>query len=165
MRNKQKFEEEVAVEETTSDPKATIVAALTEMGLSAEQAEAVYQTAADLVAAEPAVEEKVEASRERRTRHARREMSRRPGSRSRGRREMSRRPNRTRLSREDRAAASLRREVRMLKKQMEQLGGVPAEGPQKRNPIEPGAPIQPTIPTDGTVKERAFAIMNQFDLK
>jgi hypothetical protein len=70
---KRKFEEEAAPAEAApaTDPATALVEALTAMGLSAEQAEAVHQMAMDLIAAEPAeapAEEAtaVEASRQRR---------------------------------------------------------------------------------------------------
>ena len=101
---------ETTTEESAPDSQTQFVQLLTDMGLSAEQAEAVYQMAQDLVnaggAEQPA---KTEASRIRRARMARRE---RMLNRSRGlygnaeerRFSTERRPVRERLAREERFA-------------------------------------------------------------
>ena len=102
---KRKFEEEAAPAPEAApaaDPKASLIEALTSMGLNAEQAEAVYAMAEDLIAAgsgeEAPAEEAVavEASRQRDNGRTR------MGKRKRGR-GMSRRGRRSQYSRERRA--------------------------------------------------------------
>ena len=132
--SKYKFEEEVVeekveettVEESTPDSHETFVNILVDMGLSAEQAEAVHQMAMDLIDAgegevteevkeETKVEEKVEASRQRRGRRGRR------GFKSEGR--------------EDRKIARLRRQNIELRKQLREFGQSPATKPLRNAPF------------------------------
>tara|TARA_R100001369_G_scaffold92264_1_gene136495 strand:- start:71 stop:622 length:552 start_codon:yes stop_codon:yes gene_type:complete len=141
--SKYKFEEEVVVEEETAvteenveespDQHDAFVNLLVDMGLSAEQAEAVHSMAMDLIDAgggeeiteEVSTEEKVEASRQRRSKFARR--SRRSNNVS------STRPARSEMSetqmtqvREQRATRRLRRQNIELRKQLRELGASPA---------------------------------------
>jgi hypothetical protein len=99
-RNFEEAAEAAPAAEAATDPKDKLVEALTAMGLNAEQAEAVFSMAQDLVAAdgggEPAA---VEASRQRRARFSRGRV---------GRSRMSRTPRRSRYSRE-RVPSRLRR--------------------------------------------------------
>tara|TARA_R110000822_G_scaffold143677_1_gene282069 strand:- start:5056 stop:5607 length:552 start_codon:yes stop_codon:yes gene_type:complete len=149
---RRKFEEEEVVEETTTDvTEETVeespdqhdqfVTILVDMGLSAEQAEAVHSMAMDLIDAggseeiteEVTTEEKIEASRQRRARRS---------TPSQGRRsEMSRegRSNRRQLSegemktqREQRSMRRLRRQNIELRQQLRELGAAPA-APGLRN--------------------------------
>ena len=134
---KNKFAEEEVVEETTvteetveesPDSHDQFVSILVDMGLSAEQAEAVHTMAMDLIDAgegEETTEEvkeevKVEASRQRRNRRSRR------AEFSRGR---SARPERRELSVEDkmeRRLNRLERSNRALRSQLREFGAAPA---------------------------------------
>jgi|DEB0MinimDraft_10_1074344.scaffolds.fasta_scaffold116024_1 hypothetical protein len=180
---KRKFEEEAAPAEAApaTDPATALVEALTAMGLSAEQAEAVHQMAMDLIAAEPAeapAEEPtaVEASRQRgRARMSRGRKSRMSGGRSRSRMSRrgrsrfsaegrpSRRPSRSRrteMSREERTIARQRRQIAQMKREMNALGKAPAAqklsaNPYKANPIALGS-----LKAEGSsVKERVSNMM------
>jgi len=132
--SKYKFEEEVVeetveettVEESAPDSHEAFINILVEMGLSAEQAEAVHQMAMDLIEAgegevteevkeETKVEEKVEASRQRRGRRSRR------GFKSEGR--------------EGRKIARLRRQNIELRKQLREFGQSPATKPLRNAPF------------------------------
>tara|TARA_R110000803_G_scaffold23716_2_gene57941 strand:- start:5381 stop:5872 length:492 start_codon:yes stop_codon:yes gene_type:complete len=136
MRNR-KFAEEEVVEETTTetteestpDSHETFVNILVEMGLSAEQAEAVHSMAMDLIEAGEGEEtttevntettEKVEASRlARRKRALRRSKGKRPE-----------RPNR-----EARQLSRLRRQNIELRKQLREFGASPASKPLRNAP-------------------------------
>jgi len=136
---RRKFEE--VVEETTAEVKETVsespdtheqfVSILVDMGLSAEQAEAVHSMAMDLINAgdgeetvetEVKEEVKVEASRARRG-------SRRNYKRTAGKK--------TRMSKEDRTERRLRRLMRQnadLKNQLVELGARPAAQPLRNRP-------------------------------
>jgi hypothetical protein len=156
---RRKFEEEVVEESTTTTEETTeesapdshdqFIAILTEMGLSAEQAEAIHQMAMDLIETAPegsGEEQKVEASRMRRRsyssgradrmgRHGgRRRMGRGASRRGMGtsrRRGMSRieaeRGGRRMLSsdRMERQLRRQRREIRELRAQLRELGAQP----------------------------------------
>ena len=149
---RRKFEEEEVVEETTTDvTEETVeespdqhdqfVTILVDMGLSAEQAEAVHSMAMDLIDAggseeiteEVTTEEKIEASRQRRARRSTRSEG--------GRSEMSREGRSTRRqmseqdmneAREQRSIRRLRRQNIELRKQLRELGASPA-APGLRN--------------------------------
>lgn len=150
---RRKFEEDVAVEEETTtavteetveeapDQHDQFVTILVDMGLSAEQAEAVHSMAMDLIDAggseetteEVTTEEKIEASRQRRARRSTRkeggrsEMSRQGRS---SRRQMSEGEMKT--EREQRSMRRLRRQNIELRKQLRELGAAPA-APGLRN--------------------------------
>jgi hypothetical protein len=141
--SKYKFEEEVVVEEETTvteenveespDQHDTFVTILVDMGLSAEQAEAVHTMAMDLIDAgggeeiteEVSTEEKVEASRQRRSKFARRSRRSDTARTTRpARREMS--ETEMTQAREQRATRRLRRQNIELRKQLRELGASPA---------------------------------------
>lgn len=141
--SKYKFEEEVVVEEETTvteenveespDQHDAFVNLLVDMGLSAEQAEAVHSMAMDLIDAgggeeiteEVKVEEKVEASRQRRSKFARRSRhSNNARSTRPARREMS--ETEKNEARQHRATRRLRRQNIELRKQLRELGASPA---------------------------------------
>lgn len=163
---KRKFEEETVEapveevqEESTPDSHEQFINLLVEMGLSAEQAEAVHEMAMNLAESgsseETVTEEtKVEASRSRRAEFARRKRrgySRRKMSEERGE---GRRARRTEMSREEMRMRRLSRQNRMLRKQLEELGQQPAANPVRNRPQ--AAAEQPTISAEGTAKSRVF---------
>lgn len=138
MRNRKFAEDEVVVEEETTVTEETVeespdshdqfVSILVDMGLSAEQAEAVHTMAMDLIDAgegeeiteEVSEEVKVEASRQRRNRRSRR------AEFSRGR---SQRPMRRELSATDKMEQRLNRlerSNRALRSQLREFGAAPA---------------------------------------
>lgn len=147
---RRKFEEEVVEEETTvteenveesPDSHEAFVTILVDMGLSAEQAEAVHSMAMDLIDAgggeeiteEVKEEVKVEASRQgrgSRSRTARRGRSEFARSGRSGRREMS--ETGMKEAREQRAMRRLRRQNVELRQQLRELGASPA-APGLRN--------------------------------
>ena len=165
MRNRKFAEDEVVVEETTTetteestpDSHDAFVTILVEMGLSAEQAEAIHQMSMDLLEAgtgetteEVSTEttEKVEASRQRR---GRRNLSRKP---SQARNSGSRRRGLSEDSREARMVSRLRRQNIELRKQLREFGASPASKPLRNAPqIEEAA--KQTTPLTG-VTSRAF---------
>ena len=176
---KRKFEEEAAPAEAApaTDPATALVEALTAMGLSAEQAEAVHQMAMDLIESAPAeapAEEAtaVEASRQRgRARMSRGRKSRMSGrgsrsrmsSRGRSRFSAERRETRGRraeMSREERQIARQRRQIAKMKREMNAMGKAPAAqklsaNPYKANPIALGS-----LKAEGSsVKERVSNMM------
>ena len=161
---KQKFEEEAVetpaeevVEESTPDSHEQFVNLLVEMGLSAEQAEAVHEMAMKLVengtSEETTEETKVEASRQRRAEFARRK---RRGYGRRGRKMSEERAPRGRreMSREERRMRRLARENRMLREQLSEMGQQPASQPLRNRPEAKAA--QPTIAAGGSAKSRVF---------
>lgn len=138
MRNRKFAEDEVVVEEETTVTEETVeespdshdqfVSILVDMGLSAEQAEAVHTMAMDLIDAgegeeiteEVSEEVKVEASRQRRNRRSRR------AEFSRGR---SQRPMRRELSATEEMEQRLNRlerSNRALRSQLREFGAAPA---------------------------------------
>jgi adenylate kinase family enzyme len=138
MRNRKFAEDEVVVEEETTVTEETVeespdshdqfVSILVDLGLSAEQAEAVHTMAMDLIDAgegeeiteEVSEEVKVEASRQRRNRRSRR------AEFSRGR---SQRPMRRELSATDKMEQRLNRlerSNRALRSQLREFGAAPA---------------------------------------
>ena len=143
---RRKLAEDEVVEETTTevteenvegspDQHDQFVTILVDMGLSAEQAEAVHSMAMDLIDAgeEVTTEEKIEASRQRRARRSTRSEG--------GRSEMSREGRSTRRqmseqdmneAREQRSLRRLRRQNIELRKQLRELGASPA-APGLRN--------------------------------
>lgn len=149
---RRKFEEDVVVEEETTveettedtpDSREQFVTILVDMGLSAEQAEAVHSMAMDLIDAgggeeiteEVKEEVKVEASRQRRSarsespRRGRSEFARSERS---GRREMSEKEMKD--AQQDRATRRLRRQNIELRKQLRELGASPAAQPMRHAP-------------------------------
>ncbi len=144
--SKYKFEEEVVeekVEETTEvkeestpDSHEAFINLLVDMGLSAEQAEAVHQMAMDLIEASDGevVEEKVteEVKKEEKvemSRRSRRGMRKGKKRYSKSRREMSSED----LS--DRKIARLRRQNIELRKQLREFGQSPATKPLRNAPF------------------------------
>jgi len=163
---KRKFEEdavetpaEEVVEESTPDSHEQFINILVEMGLSAEQAEAVHEMAMKLVengsSEETTTEEttKVEASRQRRAEFARRK---RRGYARRGRKMSEERAPRGRreMSREERRMRRLARENRMLRQQLSEMGQQPASQPLRNRPEAKAA--KPTIQAGGSAKSRVF---------
>lgn len=163
--SKYKFEEEVVeetveettVEESAPDSHEAFINILVEMGLSAEQAEAVHQMAMDLIEAgegevteevkeETKVEEKVEASRQRR--------GRKKGRYSKGRRGLSAE------GREGRKIARLRRQNIELRKQLREFGQSPATKPLRNAPF--GEVEDKTAEHSmGKAASQAFAMINK----
>tara|TARA_Y100000004_G_C8958522_1_gene432037 strand:+ start:11003 stop:11527 length:525 start_codon:yes stop_codon:yes gene_type:complete len=169
--SKYKFEEEVVeekVEETTEvkeesapDSHESFVNLLVDMGLSAEQAEAVHQMAMDLIEAsegevveekvteEVKEEEKVEMSR--RSRRGMRNGKKKRYSKS--RREMSS----EKLS--DRKIARLRRQNIELRKQLREFGQSPATKPLRNAPFGEGSEESNT--TMGKATAQAFNMISK----
>lgn len=161
--SKYKFEEEVVeekveettVEESTPDSHEVFVNLLVDMGLSAEQAEAVHQMAMDLIEAsegevevtkevkEEKIEEKIEASRQRR--------GRRGGSRT--RRGLSKE------GREARMLSRLRRQNIELRKQLREFGQSPATKPLRNAPY--GEVTEESNTTMGKATSQAFNMINK----
>ena len=157
--SKYKFEEEVVeekVEETTEvkeestpDSHEAFINLLVDMGLSAEQAEAVHQMAMDLIEAsdgevveekeEVKEEVKVEASRQRRGRRGRR------GFKSEGR--------------EGRKIARLRRQNIELRKQLREFGQSPATKPLRNAPF--GEVSEESNTQMGKATAQAFNMINK----
>jgi len=186
---KRKFEEEAAAPAAeaapAADPKESLIAALTAMGLNAEQAEAVYAMANDLIAAgtgeaaaEPAA---VEASRQRRGRkmgsRRKKRMSargrrsvysseRRPvrGRGVRGRRAelaASRRGRRAELSAEQRTIARQRRQIAAMKRDLAAQNNAPAARKLSSNPLK-GNSAAPQQPLKGmSAKERVMNFVKE----
>ena len=170
--SKYKFEEEVVeeekVEETTEvkeestpDSHETFINLLVDMGLSAEQAEAVHQMAMDLIEAsegevveeevteEVKEEEKVEMSR--RSRRGMRNGKKKRYSKS--RREMSSEE----LS--DRKIARLRRQNIELRKQLREFGQSPATKPLRNAPF--GDVTEEGNTTMGKATAQAFNMISK----
>lgn len=161
---KRKFEEEAVetpaeevVEESTPDSHEQFINILVEMGLSAEQAEAVHEMAMKLVengtSEETTEETKVEASRQRRAEFARRK---RRGYARRGRMMSEERApqGRREMSREERRMRRLARENRMLRQQLSELGQQPASQPLRNRPQSQAS--APKIEAGGSAKSRVF---------
>jgi len=175
-------------EESAPDSQSQFVQLLVDMGLSADQAEAVFQMAQDLVNAGGASEpQKTEASRMRRAQrmsrksgfYASRERSfRREGLASRernfsreelmARRERrAARPTRERgfssQGRTDMSAQVIRRQratIVELRKQLAQMGAAPAAQKLSRRPQ--GRNAQVAIPQEGDAKSRVFAALKNW---
>jgi hypothetical protein len=186
---KQKFEEDVVeetttvVEETVPDSHEQFINLLVEMGLEAEQAEAVHQMAMDLVdagGAEVVTEStttEVAASRQNRAlaRNRRRRRGEYQSDRRRGRRAMSeeRAPKRERGSREERFSGRRRfsedrmkrrlfEKMRELRKENEELKAQLGQNPAATKlSVNPTRGVQKSIKTDNFtgVKSRAFEMM------
>lgn len=177
---KRKFEEAAEAApaaEAAADPKAKLVEALTAMGLNAEQAEAVYTMAQDLVSAggeAPAEAVAVEASRQRRARRAefarRRARLSRSGQRRRlssgrsvqgasmrnGRNALSRRPRRSEMSAEARVIARQRRQIAEMKRELSAKNNAPAARKLSNNPIKGGSAAHKATFSGGSAKERVM---------
>ena len=161
---KRKFEEEAVetpaeevVEESTPDSHEQFINILVEMGLSAEQAEAVHEMAMKLVengsSEETTTEEtKVEASRQRRAEFARRKRA--YGRRGRKMSEERAPRGRREMSREERRMRRLARENRMLRQQLSELGQQPASQPLRNRPQSQAS--APKIAAGGSAKSRVF---------
>lgn len=159
--SKYKFEEEVVVEETVEettteesapDSHETFVNILVDMGLSAEQAEAVHQMAMDLIDAsegeiteEVSTEttEKVEASRQRRGRRSLRA--------SQGRRKEF-----NKEGREARMLSRLRRQNIELRKQLRAFGEQPATKPLRNAPFTEASEDSPSPSNMGKATMQAL---------
>ena len=148
----EKVEETTEVkEESTPDSHEAFINLLVDMGLSAEQAEAVHQMAMDLIEAsegevveEKVTEEvkeevKVEASRQRRGRRGRR------GFKSEGR--------------EARKIARLRRQNIELRKQLREFGQSPATKPLRNAPL--GNETEESNTTMGKATAQAFNMISK----
>lgn len=175
FRKKRQFEEEVVeettttettTEESTPDSHDQFINILTEMGLSAEQAEAVHQMAMDLVDAGGAQETtttEVQASRQQRRERARRRFERMSRQRGRRREFMEGRPRgrREEMSSQDKKMKhlfSMMRELRRENKELkEQLGMRPAAQKLSANPARGEQQVH--IPEGNAVKSRAFQMM------
>lgn len=138
MRNRKFAEDEVVVEEETTVTEETVeespdshdqfVSILVDMGLSAEQAEAVHTMAMDLIDAgegeetttEVKEEVKVEASRQRRRRNRRAEFARERRSERPARRELSA------TDKMEQRLNRLERSNRALRSQLREFGAAPA---------------------------------------
>ena len=162
--SKYKFEEDVVeetveettTEESTPDSHETFVNILVEMGLSAEQAEAVHQMAMDLIDAsegeiteEVSTEttEKVEASRQRRGRRSLR--------RSNGRKEFNKE------GREARMLSRLRRQNIELRKQLREFGEQPATRPLRNAPFTDATEDSPSPSNMGKATMQALNMINK----
>ena len=177
---KRKFEEEAAPAEAApaTDPATALVEALTAMGLSAEQAEAVHQMAMDLIEAAPAEAPAegeataVEASRQRRKRGMGYGGKRKRMSRGRSRSRMSRRgrsqfstdrPARSRraeMSREERTIARQRRQIAKMKRELSAMGKAPAAQKLSANPHTTSPVALGALKAEGaSVKERVSNMM------
>ena len=165
--SKYKFEEEVVeetieettTEESTPDSHETFVNLLVDLGLSAEQAEAVHQMAMDLIEAsegETTTEEvstetteKVEASRQRRGRRSLRA--------SQGRRKEF-----NKEGREARMLSRLRRQNIELRKQLREFGEQPATKPLRNAPFTEASESSPSQTNMGKATLQALnMIQNQ----
>ena len=162
---------ETTTEESAPDSQSQFVQLLTDMGLSAEQAEAVFQMAQDLVNAGGGEQpQKTEASRLRREREFQRARRERQLSRERrfrreermpqSRRELSREGRRGSEGRTDLSANVIRRQratIVELRKQLAQMGAAPAA--QKLSRAPQGRNAQVAIPQEGDAKSRVFAAL------
>lgn len=184
---RRKFEEEPekeaeVAEATTEESEAPdsheqFVSILVEMGLTAEQAEAVHQMAMDLVNAgqEPVAEEKTEMSR----RRARRAFSRGYGrprrprreqmsQKQEGRRSFSGRPaprGRRNFESQERTRMIFRRQrqrIVELEKQLAAMGQAPAARPLNNAPQHFGRKVKPEMPTQGSPKDRVMQALQNF---
>ena len=151
MRKRNFTEEEVVekvttetTEESTPDSHEQFVNILVDMGLSAEQAEAVHQMATDLIEAgegetetevKEETTEKVEASRQARRKRALARSKARRNRRSRPERSRSfSRERRETPNREARMLSRLRRQNIELRKQLREFGASPATKPVRNAP-------------------------------
>ena len=172
---RRKFDEDV-VEETTTEVTETVsegpdtheqfVTILVDMGLSAEQAEAVHSMAMDLINAggveettdtEVQEETKVEASR------TKRGTKRSKYARNPGRSESPRRSRRSEMSTEDRTERRMRRLMRQnadLKKQLVELGARPAAQPLRNRP-DVQAPQGPALNAPKGATAQALEMINK----
>ena len=146
--------EETTTEESTPDSHETFVNLLVDLGLSAEQAEAVHQMAMDLIDAsegeiteEVSTEttEKVEASRQRRGRRSLR--------RSKGRKQFNKE------GREARMLSRLRRQNIELRKQLREFGQSPATKPLRNAPF--GEVTEDSKTNMGKATAAAFNMINK----
>ena len=167
---------ETTTEESAPDSQSQFVQLLTDMGLSAEQAEAVFQMAQDLVNAGGGEQpQKTEASRLRREREFQRARRERQLSRERrfrleermpmpqSRRELSREGRRGAEGRTDLSANVIRRQratIVELRKQLAQMGAAPAA--QKLSRAPQGRNAQVAIPQEGDAKSRVFAALKNW---
>lgn len=186
MSQKRRFEEEVkdqtsettnpeegSEETSTPDTHEQFVNILVEMGLSADQAEAVHQMAMDLVNAgqEPAQDAQPTEMRRMSRRTPRRNFSRRPARRASeqrearvGRSKFSRRPTRSRQelseAREKRTQVMLRRQrnrIQELESQLREMGQQPAAAPVSRAPQNfSRTTVNENFATPGTPRDRVF---------
>lgn len=175
-----KFEEEVVEETTTEtvtespDSHDQFVSILVDMGLSAEQAEAVHSMAMDLINAgdgetqetteEVTEETKVEAARARRGMGKRKKYSRRRGmgdSAPRGRR-MSAQDADSKMERMERRMRRLARQNREMREELSRMGARPAARPLSNRPSfeEPAQPIKNNNLSGST--QAALDMINSF---
>lgn len=176
--SRRKFEEEV-VEETTTESTETVsegpdtheqfVSILVDMGLSAEQAEAVHSMAMDLINAgegevtettEVTEETKIEARRARSAARARRSEYSRSESPRRERREGRRMlSGNEQVERLERRLTRLSRQNRELRSRLEEFGQRPAARPLNNRPHHE-APTAGTQPLAGKAGEALAMIQN-----
>jgi hypothetical protein len=178
---RRKFEEDVVEETTTETTETTetveespdyheqFVSILVDMGLSAEQAEAVHSMAMDLINSgegettetteEVTEEQKVEARRARRMGSKRRGYSRRRGmseDRPRGRRmEMSQ------VERMERRMRRLARQNRELREELGRMGARPAARPLSNRPVRNEA-TQQNLGGLAKSTQQALDMINKF---
>ena len=175
---KRKFEEDVVeetttetteiVEETSPDLHDQFVSILVDMGLSAEQAEAVHSTAMDLLnAGEGEVEttETVTEETKVEARRARRGYSRRNRMMGAERREVRNRrfseAERVEMMTE-RRLRRLQRENRELRQQLREFGASPASRPVRNRPSQGQQFAQPNMNGLAKSTARAIEIMNKY---
>ncbi|QDP66686.1 MAG: hypothetical protein Unbinned1446contig1005_7 [Prokaryotic dsDNA virus sp.] len=193
MLKKQKFEE--ADNEAATDQHTALVEALTAMGLSAEQAEAVHTMAMDLIKANPATAEAeepvaVEARRQRRNmgygrkkkmrgrrrsrmhddddkmKMRRRRRSRMSAMEARRNRRRTQVQGRTKLSTERSIIARQRKEIAAMRKELAALNNAPAASKLSNNPLQNEAQnAMPSAPFHGSPKQRAFEMMKNMFTK
>ena len=160
-------EEETLVEEEVAespDSHEQFVNLLVEMGLSAEQAEAVHEMAMELADAgngetqsqeEVKEDNKVEASRQRRPRRA---------IRRRGEFNRNERPQRRELSKEEQMERRMRRlsrQNREMRKQLREFGAAPAARPLRNAPTvtQENSPAFKALPKS---TQAAMDLINQY---
>lgn len=177
---KRKFEEAAEAAPAApaaADPKSALVEALTSMGLNAEQAEAVFAMAEDLIAAgsaAPAAEEAVavEASRDKRGRKRTSMRERkRMGSRARrskySREGRTSRPStrtrseRTALSTERATIARQRRKIAKMQRELSAAKSRPAAPKLSSNPLKGKVAAQPVSLKGLSAKERVMNFVNE----
>lgn len=185
---KRKFEEAAEAAPAApaaADPKSALVEALTSMGLNAEQAEAVFAMAEDLIAAgsaAPAAEEAVavEASRDkrgrkrtsmrerkrmgsraRRSKYSREGRTSRPSRMSRTSRPSTRtRSERTALSAERATIARQRRKIAKMQRELSAAKSRPAAPKLSSNPLKGKVAAQPVSLKGLSAKERVMNFVN-----
>jgi len=167
---------EETTEESTPDSHSQFVSLLTEMGLSAEQAEAIHQMAMDLINTDGGSNgEKVEASRMRRKRNYSRGGRRRgmmnderqmrhgrPGRRRMSAQRSGRPEPRRRAMSTERMESQLRRqrrEIRELRAQLQQFGAQPGDVRLSRGPVNNEPKQSLRLPQSNTIEGRVMDML------